>query len=242
MTYKEQPRHPAGSDKGGEWSKMSGGGSSTDWRRMVEAPGGHKKWYDAKGNPKYTDDKGNSWDILKPYKKSEPKPKKTEYKLPSEEDTDAVLKYQWDSANLNNGLRAGWDPGDNTKLVERLDRATALNDVKEEVLYRGMELGTIKFSEGDVLEDKGFLSTTKSARSAQEFIEGSSDKGAVIFKIRIPRGTKGADMNAITTALGQDNPYSDQEEVLLGRGSKMRVDRITKNRDGVKEVHVTMEG
>ncbi len=99
---------------------------------------------------------------------------------------------------------------------------------KETVTYRGMKLSprtkVENYKVGQEFVDFGYVSSSKSARVASEFI-GPSKRG-ILFRITNPKGTKALDMaqSASTTV------FKKEAEVLLARGTKMKITHITDGR------------
>lgn len=146
--------------------------------------------------------------------------------------------YQNRSYELNDALRSGNVPSE----AKTLDKAIALNEVKESVLYRGIiarDASRFGFVEGDDIQDLAFLSTSKSEAAALEFVTSMTDAPPAIIHIHVPKGTRGLDMNRMMKENEFDNPYSEQEEVVLGRGHHMHVDRIDSSGPHTV-IHVTL--
>lgn len=109
---------------------------------------------------------------------------------------------------------------------------------KNIVVYRGMSSDVIQRSgikKGSIVSDKGFMSTTFDKVMAKEYAGNkyTGDKGAVV-KIKVKKGTKG---QYITKTV---NGYSggSGSEVLLQHGTKMKVTKIKKGKDGVTNVEM----
>jgi len=93
---------------------------------------------------------------------------------------------------------------------------------------------------GDIITDKGFSSTTTSPRTAASFVKQEFDPDSVgtfeqadrpagaIMHINMPAGSKGLPV-----------PDSSEQELLLPRNSKYRIDKIDQNPD-LWDVYVTV--
>jgi len=120
------------------------------------------------------------------------------------------------------------------KQVELLDEAIGENVVREAHLYRALPGSLVKdLSVGDTLSDPAFLSTSSSPVRRWDHME---ERDVLSLIIRVPEGTRGLDMNKVMAGAGVDNPFDYQNEVLLGRNTKMRVTKID-----FDAVHVELE-
>ena len=107
-------------------------------------------------------------------------------------------------------------------LASTLDSSKVPMDV---VAYRGMRLDGDKqeryvkrygsLGVGDVVIDKGFLSTSVNARVGLEFSEYDTEPGAVL-EIRVPKGAKGLYISSLSE-------IPEEGELLLQRGTKLRL-------------------
>lgn len=119
---------------------------------------------------------------------------------------------------INSALRRGNAP---KGMISALDGAMERSSLREDVkLYRIIErehlkemLGKDRVSLGDEFSDKGIASTGK------DFYRGLGS-GDVALVINAKKGQKGIDMQSISS-----NPQ--EREVLLPRGQKMKITRIT---------------
>jgi SPP1 gp7 family putative phage head morphogenesis protein len=98
-------------------------------------------------------------------------------------------------------------------------------------VYRGFAEGVLK--PGDVFEESGFLSTSLDFQAAKEFIEQEADN-RVVLRINVPEGSRSA-------VLGDVSAVPSESELLLGRGSRFRIERV-RRRQGVVFVNLTQLG
>jgi ADP-ribosyltransferase exoenzyme len=126
-----------------------------------------------------------------------------------------------------NGQLRGLDMSEFTDhtLTQTRDEIKALDDAfakatplpENVTVYRGVSDVTMlgDFTQGEVLTDPGFLSTSLDKRVAGQFSDQEAGKG-VVLELRIPAGTKAIPLSG---AAGGDA----QSELLLNRGSRFRV-------------------
>jgi predicted ABC-type ATPase len=120
---------------------------------------------------------------------------------------------------LNRSLRAGRTSAKHNGVREQLDsafgRVAPLS--RESVVYRGTKVGGANgLRVGQVVQDKGFMSTVAWRPQADDFAVYS--KGDV-FAITLPPGTKALDINE---AAG--SAFEKEHEVLLPRGTKLEIE------------------
>jgi hypothetical protein len=105
--------------------------------------------------------------------------------------------------DMNNATRkAGYNASAETrKRVERLTKALERGRLEEPItIYRGikrlndMGLAAKDLGYGDLIQGKGFASNSLDLKVAERFAANGPDRG--IFKIRVPKGTPGAYVNA----------------------------------------------
>jgi SPP1 gp7 family putative phage head morphogenesis protein len=99
-------------------------------------------------------------------------------------------------------------------------------------VYRGVSPAGGKLSiftnlkVGDVIEDKGYLSTSLSPRFAAEMADAESfnpiDQG-FIFEINVPAQTQGIFSNSLLGLASEGNDYEDELEFLMPRGTSLKV-------------------
>lgn len=137
--------------------------------------------------------------------------------------TDALQNYQGGS-EVNHALRSG-EPlkGGYQKDVEHLD-ASMSPLTKDATLYRVVPSDvTANLSIGDVFEDRGFVSTTKTSAALNKIkdeVDLHDDETSTVT-IKAPKGTKAIDVNAHLK--GSRNNFEYQKEMVLDRGLKYRV-------------------
>ena len=148
----------------------------------------------------------------------------------------ALLDYSGPHyAPINAALRKGEMPTDwRAHAVERLDSALAKSSVPKDLLvYRGLRDQSLvsHLKPGAVFRDHGFLSTTISKNVAND----SFADGGVLFHITIPKGGKALPMT-------RQGHYNHEKEVLLPRGSRLRVRKVERNENGTIIVHARVQG
>ena len=142
---------------------------------------------------------------------------------------------------VNSGLRYGWEPNirnipdDPETLalfkqeVVYLDRVMEASYLSEDLtLYRGAvskDFTNISLDEaqnliGQVIEDKGFVSTSLD-RTYADIGFGGNKNQQVGFIIKAPKGTHGVDLNGLKVS-----KYKDEQEILLNRNMKFRVNKV----------------
>lgn len=114
--------------------------------------------------------------------------------------------------------------------VEALDKTFEKTSVacSEPVeVFRGMALAkgswASKLQAGDVIEDRGLVSTSHSKKQAQSFSSPSPSDEQIIFTIKLPKGTK---------MMAGDGAES---ELILKRGTKMRVSKVDTWKQGTSD-------
>lgn len=138
--------------------------------------------------------------------------------------SDAVYDYTGDTARrLNRLLRSGVKPDKHDrKLIKALDRAAENGWVTKDVpLFRGVDDASwdeqfAKVNVGDMVKDKGFVSTSLDPSTAAKFSTIGDRRGGMM-EILIHRG-----QNVVAAAgIGE-------MEILLPRKQSMRVTSIDK--------------
>lgn len=148
------------------------------------------------------------------------------------EQIDAIKEYSKSGyKSLNELLRTG--VGDNTASDERLrnllDAAFARPEFtvqKSVTVYRGIDLSTFVSGTddpssltGSVFEDKGFMSTTTQKSTAVGF--SSTEGQPTVIRATAKPGTAALYMPRLSSV------SRDESELLLNRGTKFRVGKIT---------------
>lgn len=132
----------------------------------------------------------------------------------------------WATKTISRKLRLSGDlTARQRQYVADLDAAFANVPPTEEPLFlhRGVDTdkaGRSRLGEvgiGDVIEDAGFTSTSTSRAIAEEFAHNGGD----LIEVVTPAGARVIDVNA-----HQSSGFGREREVLLGRGSKLRVDGV----------------
>jgi hypothetical protein len=147
------------------------------------------------------------------------------YDLGTEEELDSVIRYQDNSFEINPSLRKpGYYGDDDEDLIGRLDSAVSRNKVQQTELYRVVPGDIVEsLVEGSTLKDKAFMSTTKTLESAQQIGQDFGGPSPHIMVIRTSPNLRGLDMNKLMAGHGVDNPFSDQDEIVLPRNLTLRV-------------------
>ena len=136
--------------------------------------------------------------------------------------SDAVRRYTGVGnvyRKINGALRHGLEPlPDEKKIIEGMAKAMSPLQAEERV-FRGLRTETIP-KVGEILEDQGFLSTSKDPYWASSFARDSLTAGEeVVLDIRAPAGA-----NALLT-------NADEMEVIFAPGSRLRVVEVRKDGD-----------
>lgn len=120
---------------------------------------------------------------------------------------------------INEGLRT--DVAQDIPHVAQLDAAIAASPVTNPmVVYRGIGPDLVSVLEetglyaGTELVDRGFISTSRSLDEAIKFSE--RQKGGMVMRITIPSGARALDVS-------NHSNCPEEQEVLLARGSRLRV-------------------
>lgn len=149
----------------------------------------------------------------------------------SEEDHyAAVTRYIDESVGINSWLRHGEVQHDDLEDDEAEQYARTIMDLIEvqepnpvgTFMYRGMrsENAPKNLKVGDEFHDRGFTSTTESLAVARDF----SGSEGVMFKIKIPKGVKILNVDAIEAT----DPQRIERENILQAGTRFRVTGIRK--------------
>lgn len=108
-------------------------------------------------------------------------------------------------------------------LDKMIDKQAPLKG--EEIVYRGlrpskdMEKALVKDA---ILEDKGFMSTSKDREVAKNF-------GNYVMAIRVPKGTKALQVEDYIHTVAAKN----EKELLLGRGTKLKITHVRQESGGL---------
>jgi SPP1 gp7 family putative phage head morphogenesis protein len=167
---------------------------------------------------------------------------------------DALYSYVSNSKNVNDSLRGTWlnqfyheDPNSPAKgfLDEQnlyLHQASLITNLinnsvvsKDVTVYRGFTSNE-PFKEGQIVNEKGFTSTSLHETVGVEFANGvwgednNADGNGAIFSINVPQGT-----NAIGIT-------GRESELLLGANSSIQIDKINYDSNGIAHVKATYLG
>jgi hypothetical protein len=81
---------------------------------------------------------------------------------------------------------------------------------EDTVLYRMIESGAMPLTEGAVIKDKGYVSTSHTINGIRPYQDG------IVLRIKVPKGTKGIPMENITGSPAE-------KEILLHRNINFKV-------------------
>jgi hypothetical protein len=156
----------------------------------------------------------------------------TQRKLSSEESA-AVDRYARGGAYeyVNSDLRLGRSINLFSKEeLAALDSAVKSQTfVSDSTVYRAVsEKFASKLKVGSSFIDKGYLSTSASKRGVDYFSEDEDGRMAV-FEIRVKKNTPALEVSKI----GLSSIHKHEEEILFGRGSRLKIQSISKRPDGV---------
>lgn len=127
--------------------------------------------------------------------------------------------------------------GGNAQFINNLKRAIERSVIKQNtvVFRKTSNPDFVKAKVGDIIEEKGFTSTSKVERQAEKFTSNTAEN--VMVEIRLPKGVSGLDVNAAYrdfTGLPvpgyvksgtkfDENIFVAEQEVLLPPGLKFKV-------------------
>ena len=165
----------------------------------------------------------------------DPRPQPIKEPLSSYLDTDYFGSPY--SFSINNSLRGGNNPYLSTESYVEQKAERCVHDFQDlsaplqqdTIVYRsagGHHTFVSDLVVGDVIQDKGFVSTTMDHEYANGWKASSSDRHA-IMEIRIPKGTK-----VVIPIEGWE------DEVLLGPGTKFRVTGTETETDSLTRLEV----
>lgn len=136
---------------------------------------------------------------------------------------------------INSALRHNQSlPNGSTSIIRNMDVAIGRSVLPEEVhVYRGVDFtfdsrGEARFLQqlqpGGSIVDNGYMSTSLD-REATEFF-GELEGGSILFDITVPAGTgKGV---ILGKGFNEDFGGFEQSEVILARGTKLRITDVKK--------------
>jgi hypothetical protein len=138
--------------------------------------------------------------------------------------TEALVVYAAQSFEFNEGLRTG-EINDDDPRVRELDRLIAEGPQHRGTVFRATPRGAMvptSATPGKVYRDQAYLSTT---RDLNQTIDFAQDDRYDVLHIA---GARGLDVAA---TLPPDYEMAPQEEVLLPRGTPLRVQRVRMDHD-----------
>lgn len=141
----------------------------------------------------------------------------------SKSELDALSSYRGlSSGSINNALREGGSlTGQTGERIAAMDSAfRTVTPLPEGVtVFRGLGSTRLEWKVGNIVEDRGFMSTTLSENLAKGW---SSNKGALL-EIRVPAGSKAIQISGVSG-------ISAEAELLLPRSSMLRIVSVTEER------------
>ena len=143
----------------------------------------------------------------------------------------AISNYEGSlGKDMNEALRDPQISDDGYKpIIDALDKAMEIAPpLSEEVVaYRGVKGNGLDFFDrlkvGDTWEDKGFTSTTIDPAIARRFGGSQPYYDGIIFRIKLPAGTKGIFPSGYHEPMYGWEPDTSEAEFLMPRGSKFKV-------------------
>lgn len=156
----------------------------------------------------------------------------------TDREREMLERYQNNSSGIAAYLRGELkDPDDKAyykNIVDGILSAINKGRIEEDIVtYRGVSRETFNrlgWKEGQTVREKSVLSTTIDKIVARdEFARGES---GYVIKLTVPKGTKGAYLNANPQNVGR---FSYQKELLLAPGTKFK---ITSIKDGIIEATI----
>lgn len=115
------------------------------------------------------------------------------------------------------------------KWTNTLEKAFEHTKTKEDmVVYRGFATNiSIGLNAGDIIEDKGFVSTSSDEKRASGF---GRARDATVLQIHVPKGSKAMSVKELSG-------FTAEEEILLNKNSKFRILKKVGNK-----LHVELVG
>lgn len=120
------------------------------------------------------------------------------------------------------------------RIQTNITKSTYKDEFTSSGKKKGGQKDPFQGSEGKLLENKGYSSTTTSRQSALNFAKAETAAGAFVDKppeyrsyvveLKLPKGTKALDMGK--TGVFQQNLVGHEKELLLPRGMKMKIESI----------------
>lgn len=139
-----------------------------------------------------------------------------------------------EAEEVNRILRSKGDYGPYEDMINGLDQALNSGELhKDMILYRAASSskpdrfdaianGTLKV--GGTLSDDGFISTSPKYGTAtlERFLNPRIKPYPILYRIKAPKGTKGAYVSWSEL----DNPYMQESEFLMPRGTKFTIEKM----------------
>lgn len=141
-----------------------------------------------------------------------------------EDERNVLTEYMLDGyIKINQQLNRPQEIDAKTKSrIEVLDATLDKFSTEESILvYRGAKREIYEgHGIGEIITEKGFLSTSVERRIAKTFPKATEEGKKVLFEIQVPRGKNGA-------YIGWNSPYGENEYILK-RGSQFEIININK--------------
>lgn len=144
---------------------------------------------------------------------------------PSENQRKALYRYSEAAGEINSHLRFGMSVSDaELEQINHMNEFLDNQSLAEEIeVWRGVSGDfaehVASLNVGDILEDKGFTSTSSNAGVAERFATQVYDdgEGGGTMLITLPKGSRAAEISPYTELSGES-------EVLIARNSRLRYD------------------
>lgn len=220
----DQPRDPAGTETGGQWTRSAGPGRKREYREFPQADREQmSRWGTALFDESQLDD--DEMEALRHYKGSGYSSINGMLRDPSYFD---YVRNDQDRKEREEHI---------TAIVEAMDRAMGSAVIEDDiVVYRGLNPGLAEnlfshLKEGDEFRDEGFLSTSMRIDVALQW-------GVYhIVEIRVPSGSRGLYLDDQSINLDDSR---GEEEILFPRGSRMQyIGRREEARENNPDWHYT---
>jgi len=231
MAAKEQPRVPAGSEEGGQWTEVQGNG-----RTLSIRPGGEvKSDSDAPPDRAYEDAEELHAEMMTgrvPLSKKEERAENDYRETPGYYERIANDLRGTNFRGDNHAKAVKLKKGEVQATIKSIDAAIAKQEpLKDDiVVYRGFRLAGVDQNDREMSEavrakfvadngelmDRSFVSTSLDPEMARVFA-----RSGAVLRIRIPKGSR-----VLPVSPSKDLDLAGSErEVLLGRGSRIRLIR-----------------
>lgn len=159
----------------------------------------------------------------------------------SESQELALSLYISESGYYNTPLRSGFVPPETTPLGQRISAIDQMMiEIPENInVYRGVKDISFLPGVGESFQDLGYMSTSLTDFRPRRFMEDRGTKQAepALLRIKVKKGSKGLYLEGVESRYSKDKEF----EVLLPRGSTIRIDAISKDSFGATIVDATYE-